>query len=122
MYFSKKSLKTYQSTAHKRKITNQIQINQRYEKAWKTARQLSKILKEEFDVSETYIFGSLVYSKPELFHIYSDIDIAVRGLNNNEYYHAVARLMDCDFKVDLIMMESTSDQLRQRIKKEGVRL
>ncbi|ETR69378.1 MAG: DNA polymerase beta subunit [Candidatus Magnetoglobus multicellularis str. Araruama] len=122
MYFSKNSLKTYQATSQKKRINDQILTKRRYEKAWKTAHALSKILKKEFDVSETYLFGSLVYSKPELFHIYSDIDIGVRGLNNNDYYHAVARLMDCDFKVDLIMMESTSDRLRQRIKKEGIRL
>ncbi|KPA18059.1 DNA polymerase beta subunit [Candidatus Magnetomorum sp. HK-1] len=122
MNISQKNLATYRETARKKENAAKEQIQYRYKKAWKTAYNLSKILKEEFHVTETFVFGSLGYLRPELFHMHSDIDIAVRGLDHKKYYSAVARLMDCDFEVDLIMMDFASNKLRQRIEKEGILL
>jgi len=120
MNISPQNLATYRNTARNKENAAKKQMQYRYKKAWETVYTLSKILKEEFHVSETFVFGSLAYLRPELFHMHSDIDIAVRGLDNKKFYSAVARLMDCDFEVDLIILDSASNKLRQRIEKEGI--
>ncbi|MBF0449510.1 MAG: nucleotidyltransferase domain-containing protein [Candidatus Magnetomorum sp.] len=114
------NIERYRKTARIRHVEEQNQIRKRYQKAWDTVYQLSGILKEEFGVTEIFVFGSLRHF--DLFHDHSDIDIAVKGINEKEYYHAVARVMTAEFNVDLIMIESSSDRMKQCIKKEGIRL
>lgn len=60
-------------------------------------------------------FGSLV--EPERFHPWSDVDVAVWGLAPEDYFEAVARVLDVggEIKVNLVMAERCKPQLREAI-------
>ena len=109
----------YQRTAQKRLQKQQETVIKRRNKAWRLAQTAAAILKEDFGAARVVIFGSLV--QPELFHRRSDVDLAVWGLDESEYYRAVSRLLslDPDISVDLIEVEHASPRLRKKIEREG---
>ena len=110
---------SYQLTAQKRRQKQQEAVDQRQEKAWKLARTAASLLKEEFGAEQVAIFGSLV--QPNLFHRRSDVDLAVWGLAESDYFRAVSQLLslDPDISVDLIEVEHASPRLREKIEREG---
>ncbi|MEW5744436.1 MAG: nucleotidyltransferase domain-containing protein [Nitrospirota bacterium] len=84
------------------------------QKAIRNARQLARILAEEFPVKKVVLFGSVL--EKEGFKEDSDIDIAVEGLPKGAYFTAVARLMmESPFEVDLKPLEDVDDLLRKNI-------
>lgn len=109
----------YQLTAQKRAQQQQQIITERREKAWRLARTAVALLKEEFGATQVAVFGSLVH--PQLFHRSSDIDLAVWGLPESEYYRAVSRLLslDPDISFDLVEVAHASPRLREKIEREG---
>ncbi len=116
------AMEKYRETARKRREAAELQRLQRLDQAWKVARQASQILCDEFQAREVAVFGSLV--QPELFHMRSDIDLAVWGLDESLYLQAVARVtsLDPDISVDLIKMEEASSSLREHIENEAVHI
>ena len=109
----------YQLTAQKRVQKQQEAVVKRQEKAWKLAQTAASLLKEEFGAAQVAIFGSLL--QPKLFHRRSDIDLAVWGLDESEYFRAVSRLLslDPDISFDLVEVEHASSGLREKIESEG---
>lgn len=110
----------YRQAARKRAAARRTQIELRRKRGLAVARKAADILKREFGVSQVMIFGSLLH--PTLFHMHSDIDLAVVDIK--ALYRAVSRLMDIDpeFQIDLVPMEDVSAELRSVIEKEGVEL
>ena len=51
----------------------------------------------------------------------SDIDLAVEGLEKEDYYKAVARVQDegSPFQVDLVRAEQCPESLREAVRREG---
>ena len=86
------------------------------------ARRLGAMLRQEFAVSEVWLFGSAL--DQDLFSHDSDLDLAVTGLAPERYWAALARLeeMSPDLPVDLVTLETAPDSLRQRVLSEGVPL
>jgi len=81
----------------------------------------TEILKKH-GCSEVFIFGSLV---KEGFNENSDIDIAVRGLKDEEYFKVLAELgRDLHCEVDLIDLDDEENRFAQFVlnKKELVRV
>ncbi|MBS3779994.1 MAG: nucleotidyltransferase domain-containing protein [Desulfovermiculus sp.] len=115
-------MEKYRETARKRREAAEFQRLQRLDQAWKVARQAAQILCDEFQAREVAVFGSLVH--PELFHLRSDIDLAVWGLEQGLYLQAVARVtsLDSDISVDLIAVEEASPSLREHIEDEAVHI
>ena len=77
----------------------------RREKAWQVARTAAALLKAQYHAARVVAFGSLV--DPERFHPWSDVDLGVWGLPPEDYFEAVARVLDVggEIKVDLIQAE-----------------
>jgi predicted nucleotidyltransferase len=71
------------------------------------------LLKEDFGATRVAVFGSLV--QPRLFHSRSDIDLAVWGLPESDYYGAVGRLLS----FDLSEVELASERMQEKIRVEG---
>jgi uncharacterized protein len=109
----------YRLTAQKRVQKQQEAVAQRQEKAWKLARTAASLLKEEFGATQVAVFGSLVH--PQLFHRRSDVDLAVWGIDESEYYRAVSQLLslDPDISFDLVEVAHASPRLREKIEREG---
>ena len=71
-------------------------------------------------MSEVYLIGSTVFSKP--VHYGSDIDLIVKGLPAKKYFRALKEcwdLLPSDFELDLIPWEEASARLKKRAKDEG---
>jgi predicted nucleotidyltransferase len=77
------------------------------------------LLAEKFQFSEAYVFGSLV-KEGHYVPGCSDIDIAIRGLRDQDFFPAAAFLSSgLETDVDLIQLES--HPLEDNVKQEGVR-
>jgi predicted nucleotidyltransferase len=78
------------------------QMRQRQQRGWEVARQCARILKEQFGARRVVLFGSLL--EPQRMTWHSDLDLAVWGLPERDYFRAVATLMDVEpeFRVDLV--------------------
>lgn len=122
MIVSPQEMEAYRRTARRRAEQDAKRLSQRFAHAHETAQRAAKFLIAEFDVSIVMVFGSLVHR--ELFHSCSDIDLAVWGLDEFEYYRAVGQLqaVDPEFPIDLVRIEEASESLQKRIKDEGVPL
>ena len=93
---------------------------ERWERAWRVAREAARVLREEFGATRVVAFGSL--RSRNLYTEWSDIDLAASGIAKGSYFRAVARLLDLapDFKVDLIDLDACDERLRLRIQSEGI--
>ena len=115
-------LERYRKALKSRIGFTRSQADLRFKKASKIASHAVSILKEEFGVKKVMVLGSLVH--PRLFHVHSDVDLAVWGLTGREYYRAVGRLqsLDPDIGVDLIAFEDASKSIKETILREGKEL
>ena len=81
------------------------------------AKQAVSLLKEEFGATQVILFGSLL---TETFHESSDIDLAVMGLSEKQYFQAVGRLLGLgDFDFDLVEIQHAWPEIVQKIR-QGV--
>lgn len=120
MHISPEEMAAYRAGNRRRMEKDREELSRRYHRAWKIARKGADLLKKEFKAKEVIVFGSLL--EKELFHIRSDVDLAVRGLDEKLYYRAVSRLLDLDTDIssDLVMIRDAAESLRKRIEKEGI--
>lgn len=91
----------------------------RKEIALSVAKECIQLLKENYAAKEVILFGSLAGDSP--WHWASDIDLAVVGISNAQWWKAYGELESlCPgwLKVDLVQLENASPQLRCRILKE----
>ena len=108
----------YRQTMHQRDAEHRAKLNQRFVSANRVAKLASNLLRQDFQAKQVILFGSLV--SQNLFHVTSDIDLAVSGLTPLDYFSAVARLQDLStFKIDLVRIESCKPSLKAVIQGEG---
>ena len=75
-----------------------------------------QILKEN-GAKEVYVFGSIVNGK---FNENSDIDIAVKGLNEKDFYKVASILMfELENEIDLIDLDDKANSFSQMLLKVG---
>lgn len=105
MTISAEKMELYRETARRRAARQKAELDARFGRAWRTARSAAQLLKENFSAKRVVVFGSLVNRK--LFHTRSDIDLAVWGISENQYFAALSAILDVDpqFSVDLVRME-----------------
>ncbi len=115
-------MQIYRETARWRQADAKRRLAQRHEQAWAVARQSAALLRHQFGVDRVLAFGSLV--RRDLFHARSDVDLAVWGLEERQYYRAVALLLALDpaIQIDLVRAEEAPDALMACIEREGVGL
>ena len=119
MDISPEKMAEYRQTARRRLSELRLETEQRRTNALEVARKASELLKTTYGVKQVVLFGSL--SRDGIFDDHSDIDLAVEGLDEQEYYKALARLSDLDISsdIDLLMMEHTPPKVLDMILKEG---
>jgi predicted nucleotidyltransferase len=84
-----------------------------------TARKAARLLREKFGAKEVILFGSL--ARRGGFTLFSDIDLAVRGIASDRFFEAVGLVtgLSADFKVDLVEIETISPGMYSSIQKDG---
>jgi predicted nucleotidyltransferase len=107
---------------HQQKHRYQQQMCQRWQAGRRQADHAAALLKQQFGVTEVFLFGSLLQAAS--IHPESDIDLAVLGLSRDRYCEAVGTLLCAvqGFSVDLIMLETAQDSLLDCVMTQGVRL
>ena len=97
-------------------------LSERWQRAWKTARQAAQVLRHRFGATRIVVFGSLTHR--DWFTPWSDIDLAAWDIPPDAFYRAVAVVtgLDPEFKVDLVVPEDCQPSLRRVIEQEGVAL
>lgn len=107
---------------HKQKIEEEERERQCFsEETKKKAKIIAVALSTEFPGVETWLFGSLATG---LYNLESDIDIAIKGLEEEDYFKAwkIAESICQNISIDLVQFEYAPIFLQERIKREGVRL
>lgn len=88
------------------------------QRAWYTAHRIAAMLYENFGATQVAVFGSL--AEGSYFSKWSDIDIVVWGISNDQSLRALSVASDISrlFKVDLVMFENCEEKFQERICKQ----
>lgn len=119
---TREQMAVYRATARQRRERKQRELAHRKERAWQVVHQAATLLREQFGATQVAAFGSLVHGY--WFSRASDIDVAVWGLQADDYFVAVAKLQDLspEFEIDLVTVEHCKPELREIIAREGKQL
>jgi predicted nucleotidyltransferase len=119
MIISDAKMAEYHHTAQRQWQADQQQCKQRYEQVKQLAEQVTMILQIEYNANRVRFFGSL--TEIDLFHLRSDLDVAVWGIDECIYHQVHARLLSInpDISVDMIRIEEASPTLRKTIETQG---
>jgi predicted nucleotidyltransferase len=116
---TQEKLAVYRATAQKRAHQKEKQRLLHLAHAQNVAQRAAAYLRERYGVRHVAVFGSLVDQR--LFHMHSDIDLAVWELDERHYYRAIGELQAIDpaFAIDLIRVEDAPVSLRAVIEMTG---
>lgn len=111
----------YRQAWRNRQAARDAALRKRTEEALAVARVAAHILKDEFHARRVWLFGSLARGT---FGWASDIDLAVEGLAEREFFRAVGRLLSLhsEITVDLVDIGEARPAIRRSIETEGVPL
>lgn len=103
----------------RRKMETRVEVAARRRRALTVARKAAKLLKEKFGAKEVILFGSL--ARRGDFSLYSDVDLAVRGVDPLRFYAAGAAIerVDLSFQIDLVELETCPPAVLKNIEKDG---
>ena len=85
-------------------------------------RKAADLLKSRFGVRRVILFGSLARTEP--FYAKSDVDLAVEGLNGDDYWEAWRMVEEiiADRPVDLVDVETATPSVLKAIQRYGIDL
>jgi uncharacterized protein len=121
MSWTAEELQSYQRAALRRQQAEREQATQRRAHAWELARQAAARLRAEFGVERVMVFGSL--TQADRFTQWSDIDLAVWGLNDQNWLKAMGAVhylgeilinvvdVGCCVESQLVIIESEGMEL-----------
>lgn len=109
------TLATYRQAAQERARRVESAQRQRRERAWQVARAAADLLRSRYGATRVVVFGSL--TRAEGFHPWSDVDLGAWGVAPEDYFEAVARVLDVggDIEVDLVQAERCKPSLRDAL-------
>lgn len=121
---SPEELKKYRprEAFRKRRAETRVEVAKRRRRAYAAALKAAELLKTKFGAKEVVLFGSL--ARRGSFTLYSDIDLAERGISSDDYLTAMETVlyMNAEFKIDLVDPEFCSPAMREEIGKDGKKL
>jgi predicted nucleotidyltransferase len=93
-----------------------------YQQVLARVKTAAELLRKRFKVENVILFGSL--TNPEWFSSHSDVDLAVVGLADADYWTAWRSVEEVisDRDIDLVTLEHASESLKQVISEEGILL
>jgi len=124
---SAEKMAIYRTFARKQQQQRRDHLYDRHQLGLAVAHQAAALLKQEFKAEKVALFGSML----AFAHIHerSDLDLAVWGLNPQDYYRAVGCLLALDARiqidlvqVDLVPAEWVSPRILRAIETTGVML
>lgn len=115
MPLSPNQLTRYRAGLQRRLKQHQQEQHHKQQRGWQIARQAAQILKSRWGASKVVLFGSMLEATN--IHDRSDIDLAVWGLPGDDYFRALAELLDLDpeFAIDLVEIEYAKPHILRAI-------
>lgn len=112
---NKQQLAHYHQAALKQREKNYALRKKRWEESLLLAQQVAQILKEKFHIAKVVLFGSILDF--ETFTLWSDIDIAVWGLDPNKTLSAIEEIHNLSESIDinLVDINTVKPEIYQRI-------
>lgn len=97
-------------------------LAERREQAWTVARQAAEVLRTRWGAQRVVVFGSL--TQEGRLSPWSDIDLAVWGLEGTRCYAALADVLDLtsEFTIDLVDPDDLRPAMREVVQQQGVEL
>jgi predicted nucleotidyltransferase len=113
---------TYRDAARRRDEQEHRKLAKREKRAWALARRAATLLREQFGAERVVVFGSLAHKG--CFTPWSDVDIAAWGIQPQDTFRAIGRVMDMDAEIELNLVDvgACSVSLLTTIEREGVDL
>ena len=114
--------KAYRQAAAARLRREREALERRRRRAWEVARRVADLLKKRYGATRVVVFGSLVH--PDRFTAWSDVDLAVWGMEYRQYLRAVAFThgLDGEVPVHLVDAATCSPALLSAAERDGVEL
>ncbi|MBI5402156.1 MAG: nucleotidyltransferase domain-containing protein [Ignavibacteriae bacterium] len=111
---------TYVDAWRDRLNKEKAELEGRHVHALRKAKECAEVLKKEFGAKRVILYGSVLH--PDIFTLHSDIDLAVEGIKESEFYYAGARVdaIAGDITVDLTPIEDTKPYILDSIEEEGI--
>lgn len=109
-------------TGHKEKFKLEDRRREEFLRgATDKAKRIAQELIQVFPGVEVWLFGSLT---TDLYELNSDIDLAIKGLREEDYFKAlkIAEDIAANMSVDLVQLEYAPETLLMKIEREGVSL
>jgi predicted nucleotidyltransferase len=117
---SEREIEVYRRSFFKRIEEEKRRNEERRKKALEDVERIKKYLGEEVGVKEVYLFGSVLKDN---FSKYSDIDIAVSGLRDDEFFPVYSHLDNfTDFSIELVDLDEKDNFFRREIRKRGKKI
>ncbi len=113
MQYTLETVEKYRLARQKRAEEAKLQNESRRQLALQRGRELSTMLRDRFAAKKVVLFGSVLSS--ERFKENSDIDLAVEGIEPENYFSALADCQTGDFPVDLIEIATATRLMKERI-------
>jgi predicted nucleotidyltransferase len=95
-------------------------VEARRQEAWQLARKAAALLRERYHAQRVVAFGSL--ANGQIFNAWSDVDIAAWGIAPENTFKAIADVLwlSTEIQVNLVDVNTCSDNLLRRIEHDGV--
>jgi len=108
----------YRAGVARRKVESQRRRAEHLTHAWQVANAAA-LLRARYGATRVVVFGSL--AQPDRFHVRSDVDLAVWGIDERLYLRAVADVtaLDAAVLVDLVRAEEATPSLLATIEQKG---
>lgn len=112
----------YRKTAKRRQAENTGQESQRRKDAWAVAHAVADMLRTKFAASKVVVFGSL--ARESGFTKWSDIDVAVWGLEIKDTFKAIGAAWDMggEFEINLIDVNCCKSAVLAEIEEYGIEI
>jgi len=95
------------------------EVERRKANAWQVALKAAHLLRKDFGAKKVFVFGSLANEIG--YNYWSDIDLAVSGVDAELFYSAVAEVtgLSSSFRIDLIDVDDCRSGLKKVIEQNG---
>jgi uncharacterized protein len=109
-------------TACAREAARRREAAARRETAWRIAHQAACMLKANFGATRVIVFGSLAHGA--WFTSRSDIDLAAEGIPPDAFFKSWCALdgLGSNLEINLIAIESASEEMSREIRELGIEL
>lgn len=88
--------------------------------ALKEAKRLASLLRQHYEFESLYLYGSVMTDR---FGYHSDIDMAIKGLEIQNFFKAYALLIkESIYRIDLKPFEEMTEDFRKKVLTGGVKI